>query len=236
MNKEEVLEYLEQHGSDQTKKVLTKHGVKEPFFGVKIADLKKIVKKIKKDHKLALELYETGNSDAMYLAGLIADENLVTKEELNDWVSKAYWYLLAEYTVADLAAESKYGWQLSLQWIDANHEMIESAGWGTLCAIVSIKNNSDLKINKLKDLLYRVEKNISTAKNRIRYTMNYFVICVGSYIPELNKLAMNIAKKIGKVSVNMGETSCKVPDAFEYIQKVVDKGKLGEKRKSVRSL
>ncbi len=90
---------LEAMGNEQTKKVLMKHGAKEPIFGVKVGDLKKIVKKVKKDHDLSLAIYNTGNSDAMYLAGLIADENQITKEQLQSWAEKANWYMISEYTV-----------------------------------------------------------------------------------------------------------------------------------------
>ena len=78
--------------NESIKKVLVKHGAREPFFGVKVEDLKKIVKKVKTDYPLSLELYNTGNSDAMYLAGLIADPVKMTREDLNNWVEKAYWY------------------------------------------------------------------------------------------------------------------------------------------------
>ena len=88
---EEVMSSLEQMGSEQTKKVLTKHGAREPFYGVKVGDLKKIQKKVKKDYTLSKALFDTGNSDAMYLAGLIADEKLMTKSDLQSWAEKAYW-------------------------------------------------------------------------------------------------------------------------------------------------
>ena len=65
------------------------HGVKEPIFGVKIEDMKKIQKRIKKDYQLALDLYDTGIYDAMYLAGLIADDAKMTKKDLQHWVDKA---------------------------------------------------------------------------------------------------------------------------------------------------
>ncbi len=58
-------------GSEQTKKVFMRHGAREPFFGVKVGDMKKIVKRVKKNHELSLALYDTGNGDAMYLAGLM---------------------------------------------------------------------------------------------------------------------------------------------------------------------
>src|SRR5438132_981044 len=93
MTAQEIVQELKSHGSEATKKVLLKHGAKEPFFGVKIEDLKKIQKRIKKNHQLALELYDTGISDAMYLAGLIADDGQMTRKDLQRWVEQAYWYM-----------------------------------------------------------------------------------------------------------------------------------------------
>ena len=60
MKVKEILAEIEPLGTDSYKRVMMKHGVKEPFFGVKISDLQKIVKRIKKDYQLALDLYETG--------------------------------------------------------------------------------------------------------------------------------------------------------------------------------
>src|SRR6516225_498197 len=120
---------LKSLGSDSIKKVLLKHGAREPFFGVKVEDLKKIQKRIQTDHSLALELYDTGISDAMYLAGLIADDAKMTKKDLQRWVKQASWYMLSEYTVPWVAAGSKYGHELALEWIDSKKESIAAAGW-----------------------------------------------------------------------------------------------------------
>lgn len=64
--------------------------------------------------------------------------------------------------------------------------------------------------------------------------MNLFVISLGTYVRDLTDLAVETAKKVGPVSVDMGETACKVPDAVEYIQKVRDRGSIGKKRKTVK--
>jgi 3-methyladenine DNA glycosylase AlkD len=79
MTASEILEELKPLGSDGYKKVMYNHGAKEPFLGVKIEELKKIQKRIKRDYRLALELYDTGVYDAMYLAGLIADDPKMTE-------------------------------------------------------------------------------------------------------------------------------------------------------------
>src|ERR687892_711817 len=95
----DIVAELKKLGKESAKRVLVKHGAKEPFFGVLVADLKKIQKRIKKDYQLALDLYDTGISDAMYLAGLIADDERMTKKDLQRWVEKASWHMLSEYTV-----------------------------------------------------------------------------------------------------------------------------------------
>jgi len=234
MTANEILQQLEDFGDERTKNTLMKHGAKEPFFGVKVQDLKKILKKTKKNHELSLELFQTGNSDAMYLAGLMADETQITKAQLQDWAKGAYWYYLSEYAVAWVAAESPYGFELGLEWIESDEEKMATCGWATLSHCTMVKEDALLDIPKYKELLLRIEKTIHDSPNRVRYTMNAFVIAIGSNIVSLTDEAKRVAKVIGKVSVEMGGTACKVPLATQYIQKVEDRGSLGKKRKTAR--
>src|SRR6201986_4215376 len=105
MNVESIMAELKAKGSENIKKILLKHGVKEPFFGVKVEYLKVIQKKIKKDYQLAKDLYATGNADAMYLAGLIADDKQMTQADLQTWAEQAVSNNISEYTVPWVAAE-----------------------------------------------------------------------------------------------------------------------------------
>jgi hypothetical protein len=225
---------LEKLGSPSIKKVLLKHGVREPFFGVRISDLKPIQKKIKVDYQLAKDLYATGNADAQYLAGLIADDAKMTKSDLQTWVTQALSNTIFEYTVPWVAAGSPHGYELALKWIDSKEEHIATAGWSTLANLVALQADDKLDLPGLKTLLARVVKEIHSAPNRARYTMNNFVICVGSYVNPLSAEAIAAAKKIGPVTVDVGGTACKVPVATEYIQKAKDRGSLGKKKKTVK--
>ena len=234
MTVDEVMNQLEAFGDAQTKKTLMKHGAKEPFFGVKVQDLKKVLKKTKKNHELSLALYATGNSDAMYLAGLMADEKQISKATLQEWVENAYWSYLSEYAVPWVAAETPYGFELGLEWIESDKETIASAGWATLASNASVRPDEELDIDAYSALLDRVGETIHEGKNRARYAMNGFVIAIGSYIPALTEKAKAIGDKIGKVSVDMDGTACKVPLIKPYIQKVEDKGRIGKKRKTAR--
>lgn len=234
MTSKEILKELEEYGDERTKKTLMTHGAKEPIFGVKVADLKKILKKTKKNHELSLELYSTGNSDAMYLAGLMADEKQISKEQLEDWVDKAYWSYLSEYAVPWVASETEYGLELGLKWIKSDRETVASAGWATLANYAAVNVDEKLDMDLYTLLLDKVKIEVHSAQNRVRYTMNGFVIAVGTYIESLTEKSKKVAKEIGNVSVDVGGTACKVPLAIDYINKVIDKGRIGKKRKTAR--
>ncbi len=230
----QIVAELKPLGKDSYKKVLLKHGIQEPVFGVSVEQLKKIQKRIKKDYQLALDLYDTGIYDAMYLAGLIADDAKMTKKDLQRWVENATSEALCGYTVPWVTAEGRFGWELANKWIDAKKPSIAAAGWATLVSLVAIKEDALLDVAELKRLLARVEKTIHSAPNRVRYAMNMFVISVGCYVKPLGDLALKAAEKIGRVSVDVGETACKIPFAPDYIRKVRQRGAIGKKRKSAK--
>lgn len=232
MTLEEVMARLEAMGSEQTRSTWARHGAKEPFYGVKTGDLKKLVKDVKKDQELALALYDTGNTDAMYLAGLSVNPKLMTKERLRQWADRAYWYLLAEYTVSGMAAESPYALELAREWVDAPEEMKAVCGWSTYTHFMSITPDERLDLEELRRLIGRVRETVHGERNRVRYAMNGFVIAAGCFVKALHGEALQAAERIGAVQVDVGRTACKVPLAAEYIGKVQAMGKIGAKKKS----
>ncbi|MFD2863808.1 DNA alkylation repair protein [Mucilaginibacter antarcticus] len=139
MTVNDIMAELQSFGDEKIKTLLLKHGVKEPFFGVKIEYLKSIQNNIKKDYQLAKGPYATGNADAQYLAGLIADDKQMTKADLQTWVEQALSNNISEYTVPWIAAESNYGIEMALEWIYSDQPHIAAAGWSTLSNTVSLK-------------------------------------------------------------------------------------------------
>jgi 3-methyladenine DNA glycosylase AlkD len=230
----EIVEQLRSLGQDPYKRVLLNHGVQEPCFGVKVEDLKKIQKRVKKDYQLALDLYDTGIYDAMYLAGLIADDPKMTKKDLRHWADKANCPTISEYTVPWVAVESNHGRELALEWMESKKEGVAATGWATLSSLVAVKDDADLDLGELKQLLQRVQQTIHRQPDRVRHVMNGFVIAVGSYVKDLTDQALETATKIGTVSVVKEGTACKVPLATESIQKVQKRGAIGKKRKTAK--
>jgi len=230
----DIMEELRVLGSPSIKKVLVNHGAREPFFGVKIGDMKPIEKRLKPNYELALELYATGNSDAMYLAGLITDDMKMTRDDLQTWVEGAYWSLLSESTVPWVASGGRHGRELGLEWIESPIETIACAGWRTLSSITLISPDSDLNIHEYETLLNRVKTTIHQQPNRVRSSMNAVVISCGANVKPLTEFALQCAVEIGEVSVMLGNTACKVPFAPDSIAEVVARGMVGKKRKTAK--
>ncbi|MBS1635558.1 MAG: DNA alkylation repair protein [Bacteroidetes bacterium] len=235
MTTKEILKQLESLGSEQTKKILLKHGAREPVYGVKVEDMKKLVKQVKENkNKTAIELFHTGIYDAVYLAGLIGDGSGMSKKELQDMAkaSKGGWG--SEYAIPWLATESPYTLELALEWIDSKTETIATCGWCTLSSMVACTEDEKLDTVLLKKLLARVEKEIHKAPNRVRYTMNGYLVALGCFVKDLTDDVIAACKRIGPVSVDMNGTACKVPLATDYITKLKAKNALGKKRKNIK--
>jgi hypothetical protein len=226
-----VLNELRALGRENYKNILLRHGAKEPCLGVKIVDLKKIQKRVGTQYQLALDLFDTGIYDAMYLAGLIADDARMTRRDLQRWASFASGPIAAT-TVPSVAAGSPHGKGLALDWIESNKETLAVAGWGTLSSLVSV--NDAIGETELKTLLNRVKRDIHSAPNNVRYQMNGFVIAVGCFVPALTAFAKKIGEAIGPVEVDMGDTACEVPFAPDYIRRVEKRGTIGKKRRSAK--
>ena len=231
----EVLTELKTKGSEQTRKTFLNHGAPaDKVWGVKVGDMKPIAKKIKGNQAVAEELFETGVVDAMYLAGMVANGANMKKTLLDHWAKHAGWHMISESTVPAVTCESPFARELALKWMKSKQESVAACGWCTYSGVIAMAPDEELDHAEIETLLKQVVSTIHKAPNRVRYSMNSFVISVGSYVPKLLKKSQAAAQAIGKVEVNVGNTACKVPSATEYIAKIVAMGRVGKKRKTMK--
>lgn len=215
---EEVLQQLESFGKEQYRKIYARHGVKGPQFGVSTADMKSIQKKIKRDHALAIQLWDSGYNEARELATLIADPAQVTDELAEKWVRELDNYGLTGY-FADLIAKTPMVREKMETWIKSEEEWIGRAGW-TLLAIMAAQDMS-LPDSYFEPYLADAELRIHTAKNRIRDAMNNAIINIGLRNEALREKAYATAERIGEIDVDHGDTACETPNAIAYIERTL---------------
>lgn len=234
MNVEMVMQELEALGKERTKKMYISNGAHEPLFGVATGAMKPIVRKIKINQDLAEELYSTGNYDAMYFAGIIADPKAMTESDYDRWMDAAYFYMLSDYVVAVTLSEADIAQEVSDKWIASGEELRMSAGWSCYCWLLGNRKDVEFSESKISDMLDFVKNTIHESPERTKSAMNNFLSTVGiSYLP-LHEKAVETAKAIGNVEVKRDKKKTSFLNAYESIQKEVGRGRLGFKRKHVR--
>ena len=234
MDFETVMQELESLGKERTKKMYISNGAHEPLFGVATGAMKPIAKKIKINQRLAEELYATGNYDAMYFAGIIADPKAMTESDFEHWMDGAYFYMLSDYVVAVTLSESDIAQDIADKWIASGDELRMSAGWSCYCWLLGNRKDSEFSESKISNMLDIVKNSIHGSPERTKSAMNNFLYTVGiSYMP-IHEKADETAKEVGTVEVKRDKKKPSFLNAYESIQKELERGKLGFKRKYVR--
>ena len=216
MNLAETLAQLEQMGTETNRRIYRNHGATELVYGVSTANLKTLVKAIKKDHALAQQLWETSNYDAQVLATMIADPQQMTNESIDAWAKGVYTYGIADY-FAELVFRTPFAEEKARQWKDSENEWLGRMGWHLIAKAAADKTRPD---SEFEDYLPVIEREIHTRLNRTRQAMLNTIIAIGGRGGALMDKTIESATRIGFVDIDHGNTGCETPDAIPYMRKV----------------
>jgi 3-methyladenine DNA glycosylase AlkD len=229
-----VMRELESLGTAHTKKSYLSRGVMEPLFGVATGAMKPLKKQIGVDQALADMLWDTGNYDAMYLAGMIADVRVMTEADFDRWVDGAYGPMLSDFVVAVTLAESDLAQAVADRWIRGGDEEAAAAGWACYEWLLGWRPDSYFEPETVRALLELTAETIHDASPRLKRAMNRFIVAVGvSYLP-LHDEALKTAERIGAVEVVSNGEVKQLSSAAQQIRTAAEKGKIGFKRRAVR--
>jgi len=131
-------------------------------------------------------------------------------------------------------AETNFAQVVADKWIASGEELRMSAGWSCYCWLLGNRPDAEFSTEKMANMLEQVKKTIHDVPDRTKSAMNNFIYTVGSSYLPLHEMAVETAKAIGPVEMKRGKKKSSILNASENIQKSVDRGQLGFKRKYVR--
>lgn len=211
-----TLKKLRALGKEGTARIYARHGVQNPALGVSYGAMKGLVRSLGVDHELAQGLWDTGVHEARVVATKIADPKRLTRAQVGRWLKQSSDYVVAD-AVSGLAARAPEAPVWAARWIGSPGEWTSAAGWNVV-SLLAMKGR--LELDAARDYLERISKGLEAAPNRTRYSMNGALISIGGSIPELTDDALVVARAIGPVEVDHGETGCQTPDATDYIPRM----------------
>ena len=216
MTFDDVMRELEAAGTEQNRKTYRRHGMPEPMFGVSFAKLGELRKRIRCDQALAERLWATDNSDARILATMVADPAQMDERALEAWLTGVRSHVHAGY-LAELAERTPAALVLAERWLARPEALAARAGW-SLLNLLALRQDATPDAY-FQGWLPRIEREIHAAPNRVKEAMNTTLIAIGMRSDALADAAIASARRIGEVTVDHGDTSCKTPAAEPYIVK-----------------
>jgi len=166
-------------------------------YGISIPNLKKLAKENGKDHKLALELWETGIHEARIMAGFTDDYKQVTEQQMEKWVSDFDSWDTCDQVCSYLFDKTPYAYPKAYEWSKREEEFVKRAGFVLMaCLAVHGKKAPD---EKLEALLPVIKREAADERNYVKKAVNWALRQIGKRNLYLNGKAIKTAEEIQKI-------------------------------------
>ncbi len=216
MNLAEAMAELESLGSDKMRATNLRNGGADPQFGVKKSDLREMAKRIKTDHGLAWELWETGNLDAKLLAILIVKPKKMSAEEVERMVREAGCALAADWVNPYIVKQHPGKEQMRQAWLNDADPFAQRAAWSLTAERIE---KSPAGID-LEAILSRIEAEMPAADPLIQWTMNGALAAIGIHHLHLRATALEIGERLGVYRDYPASPGCISPFAPIWIREM----------------
>lgn len=219
MTVKETLSQLKALGNEKMFAQNKRNGASDNQFGVRLGEIKALSKKIKTNHTLALELWETENVEARLLAILLIDPKLLSNNKLDQLVKSVTFTQIADWLNAYVIKQFPNKEELRIEWLKSNNPMAAGAGWN-LTAQRVVKNPEGLDLPVLLD---RLESEMGNAHPLIQWTMNFVLAEIGIHNPNLRERAISIGNTLGIYKDYPTSKGCTSPFAPIWIEAKVSR-------------
>lgn len=190
-----VLEQLKEKADANYLKGMARFGIDSSrALGVKLPEIRKLAKIIKKDHELALALWDTQIHEARMLASMIADPKLVTPELMDKWVGDFYSWDICDQVCGNLFDRTPFAIDKAVEYSSHQEEFVKRAGF-VLMAEYAIHNKTaadDVFLN----LFPIMEREAWDNRNFVKKAVNWALRQIGKRNNILKVNAINTARNI----------------------------------------
>ena len=214
---EEALAALERYGDPKFRAVSVRRGAPDNQFGVKTADIRAIAKSIKTNHDLGLQLWASGNVDAMLLATLVMKPALLSTEDMERMEAPLTYTHVADWLNTNVVKRHPNKEAIRRRWMESSNAMLARAGWSlTTERVVKTPDGLDLVA-----LLDRIEREMADAQPAAQWTMNHCLAEIGIRFAEYRERAVAIGEKLGLYREYRASKGCTSPFAPAWIGAMV---------------
>ena len=194
-----IMEWMQEHASEDNRRGMSRFGINtEDAFGISMDDLRKLAKyDIRKDHGLALQLWETGKHELRILASLVDEESEVDDDQMEAWVSEFDSWDLCDQVCLNLFWKTGYAYQKAAEWAERDEEFVKRAGFA-LMAVLAVHDKKGSN-KRFLEFLEIIKEQSDDDRNFVKKAANWALRQIGKRNKELNSYAMETAMALMKM-------------------------------------
>jgi len=195
---EEVLSRLEAKARPDQVAGMARYGMSaKGRLGVAVPDMRKLARELGKDHRLALDLWQTGIPEAMIVAGMIDDPARLTEAQMEAWVVDIDSWDVCDQTCMNLFEKSPLAWQKIRDWSAREEEFAKRTAFALLaCLAWHDKRAEDAQFIALLPV---IRAGATDNRNFVKKAVNWALRNIGKRNPNLNSAALETAYEIQRL-------------------------------------
>ena len=232
MTRTDVLALLEANRNERgiqhwNKTIIETGGLQS--FGIGLTQLRKIARKIGKDHGLAEQLWDTDNHDARIIGLLIDDPKQLTREQAEKQVEGVGPGMLAHvFSSCDATlAKAPFAFELARDWIRSNDTLRRRCGFGLIYELSKKTKLKQLTDEFFTDCIRLIRENFNQVTVPEKMSMGTALMGIGKRNKFLNTEALELARIISPIDFNEGNGKCEPFDIVKHLTSQHLKDKLG---------
>ena len=192
---ERVLAWLARRGSQRNREGMARFGIhSRRVFGVSMATMRPLVRRLGRDHDLALALWQTGWLEARIVAALVDEPSKVTPRQMDRWAADFDNWAVCDCTCFHLFDRTPYAWSKVRVWSRRRSEFVRRAAFATLAGLaVHDKAAQDRQFIRCLPL---IEQASVDDRNFVRKAVNWSLRQIGKRNRALNRAAIAVGRRL----------------------------------------
>jgi 3-methyladenine DNA glycosylase AlkD len=190
-----VLDELKSLANPDNVAGMARFGIKpDNLLGISMKLLEPVAKRIKKDHALALQLWDSGIHEARLLACMIDDPKQVTEAQMEAWVADFDSWDVCDQACSKVFHKTPYAYSKVIEWAAREAEFVKRASFSLMAMLaVHDKKASD---QSFIDFFPIIEREAGDNRNFVKKAVNWALRQIGKRNLVLNTLAIQTGEVI----------------------------------------
>jgi len=166
----------------------------EHRLGLSMPEMRAIARQIGKDHRLALELWQTGFAEARILASIIADPKAMKDTVMEDWVVGFNSWDVCDQVCMNLFEKTSQAWRKVSEWSVRDEEYVKRAAYALLACLAWHDNKA--ADEQFIALLPVIVAGATDGRNYVKKAVSWALRNIGKRNLILNQASIRTAHEI----------------------------------------